>query len=93
MDVPAKERLYQQEHQQEKHLTAKAAPAIATRDFKQQLERGLRLAEKEEAVPAGEGCTSKRKVVPARETLNSKGGTSNSKQRLQTATRERPVAG
>jgi hypothetical protein len=54
--VPARERLYQQE----KHLTAKAAPAIATRDFKQQLERGLQLAEKEEAVPAGEGCTSKR---------------------------------
>jgi hypothetical protein len=45
--VPAGEKLYQQEHQQEKHLTAKAAPAIATRDFKQQPERGLWLAEKD----------------------------------------------
>jgi hypothetical protein len=34
-------------YQQEKHLTAKAAPAIATRDFKQQLERGMWLAEKD----------------------------------------------
>ena len=56
MHIPARERLYQQE----KHLKAKAAPTIATRDFKQQLERGLQLAEKEEAVQAGECCTSKR---------------------------------
>jgi hypothetical protein len=34
-------------YQQEKHLTAKAASAIATRGFKQQPERGLRLAKKD----------------------------------------------
>jgi hypothetical protein len=44
-------------------------------------------------IPAREGCTSKRKVVPARETLNNKGVTSNRNQRLQTTTRERPAAG
>jgi hypothetical protein len=56
MHIPAREGLYQQE----KHLTAKVAPAIATKDFKQQLERGLQLAEKEEDVPAGEGYSNKR---------------------------------
>jgi hypothetical protein len=34
-------------YQQEKLLTAKVAPTIATKDFKQQPERGLRLAKKD----------------------------------------------
>ena len=42
-------------------------------------------------IPTREGYTSKRKVVLARETLSSKGGTSNRNQGLQTTTRERPV--